>query len=94
MVRISISVVVSIVISVTLFILLGVWAALSPNTGPIVFLFGEAVWIVGLLVVLVRGFLRLRTNKKKAITEIAFSAASLTLIGLEYSRLLLRHPPK
>ena len=94
MVRISISVLLSVAATVTLFILLGIYGALFPNTGPIVFLAGEVFWIVGMLVVLVRGFLRLRTNRKKAATQVAFSAASLIFIGFDYAWVLLRHAPK
>jgi hypothetical protein len=73
-----------------IFVLFGVWGAISPKTGPIVFLAAEVLWIGWLAVILIRGLMNIKTDVARAKRQIAFSLPSLTLIVLSYAWPLIR----
>jgi hypothetical protein len=90
MVRLVVLALFSASLTVVLSTLFGIWGVFSPRTGPMVFLVAEAAWIVSMLIIFFRGLMHLRGDLTRAKKEIAFSAASLILIGLSYVWALTR----
>jgi hypothetical protein len=77
-------------LTVVLSILFGIYGVFFPRTGPMVFLIAEAIWIVSMVVILVRGLMRIRADGTRAKRKIAFSVGALSLIGLSYAWDMIR----